>query len=127
MTDNEQIIEVAKLDGWEFYPSKDNQYSGNAEPEYWKHEEQSSGVPIDETELPLYLTSHDAIVPVIEKWINNNIERTTLFIDALCWVVVAQRPPLASPPSYNFIWLLLRATPRQLCEALLRATNKWKD
>lgn len=57
-----------------------------------------------------YLTSYDAIIPLIQKQ-DGEIRMTV--VDYLTDVV-----------GYGCI---LDATPAQLCEALLRATNKWSE
>lgn len=130
MKEQDQIKAIAELDGWTIRQDDDD-------PTFWLINPQGrlecGDVEFNKLEhwmhkLPKYLTSRDAIVPVIEKWIDNSSSRTTAFIDALCWVCLAVRcSPTKTRISYNFLWILLRATPPQLCEALLRATRKWKD
>ncbi len=56
--------------------------------------------------LPPYLSSRDAIIPVIER--RGNIQ----LIESSCVMKYKLRS-------------ILEATPAQLCEALLRAANKW--
>jgi hypothetical protein len=57
---------------------------------------------------PAYLTSYDAIIPLIQK------QPDEVITEVECYV-------------YDKMDNALKATPAQLCEALLRATNKWKD
>lgn len=59
--------------------------------------------------LPPYLTSRDAIVPVVEKQPPHVQYQVHKFLGEL---------------EIRYRWL---ATPRQLCEALIRATGKWVD
>jgi hypothetical protein len=66
--------------------------------------------------LPPYLTSRDAIVPVIEKNYPDKI--------AASLVQVLQNSPGCNRVTNAWI---MTATPSQLCEALLRATGKWID
>lgn len=61
-----------------------------------------------------YLTSRDAIVPVIEKQ------------SARVCCEIAQQFIDEHKSTQALMLNLLLATPRQLCEALLRATNLWK-
>lgn len=98
----EQLNEIAKLDGWE----ERNEPEGSTNPTCWY--KNGDRYPSGKDWRPPYLKSRDAIVPVIEKqpmetW--GEIQRL-LHIER------------------EFIYL---ATPHQLCEALLRATGKWKD
>jgi len=61
-----------------------------------------------------YLTSYDAIIPLIQKQNVPTITRISLNLS------MAQNGTAKA-----FAWL--KATPSQLCEALLRATGKWKE
>lgn len=78
-----------------------------------------------------YLTSYDAIIPLIHKVIN----RYTChgFFDALGLIAITDWQDVDGAPSYEGdgsyfeIWVLFKATPSQLSEALLRATGKWKE
>lgn len=109
----ERIIEeVAKLDGWFLhgrnslimYKTSDNKPDGCVTEE--SH--------IEAQKLSRYLTSRDAIVPVIEEQ-ERKIRRriATLFFSV-------------NNDEKDNMLKLLTATPSQLCEALLRATNKWR-
>jgi len=66
--------------------------------------------------LPNYRTSYDAIIPLIQKQTDSD-GRKSGFILYLTGNTVA----------LNFYGVcdLLRKSPAQLCEALLRATGKW--
>lgn len=104
MTDTEIIKAVAELDGWKF---GEGRMAAFCQPPPYEF-----GV-VTHDKLPSYLTSLDAIVPVIEKqdeWAQRH------FIEAL----------QDTTEEISVIKLFL-ATPRQLCEALLRATGKWKE
>lgn len=80
------------------------------------------------SEAEACLVSRDAIIPVIEK--QDDGEFYLNFIEAL-WD--EQHPSTESKdfrlPYYSeaAIWLMIKAIPRQLCIALLKATGKWKE
>ena len=103
MKPEEQIKALAELDGWTNI--HDNKYgvpaSGKTPPD-WKGDGFSSAS--EDYILPNYLTSYDAIIPVIQK---QPLE-------------VRQRIAASGPISFM-------VTPAQLSEALLRATGKWKE
>ena len=74
--------------------------------------------------IPPYLTSRDAIVPVIEKQTYTTKARIIRSLQPeIEWDIfgVSDRVVIQELES------LLLAPPSQLCEALLRATNKWKE
>lgn len=61
--------------------------------------------------FPNYLTSYDAIIPLIQKQDKNTLHKL------LNWLVFQDE-------GYRLEWSIF-ATPQQLVEALLRATGKW--
>lgn len=98
MSDDEILIEVAKLDGKEYHkPTEEEVKRGS----YYQYE-------------PDYLNSRDAIMPVIEK-------QPTLtqhyILDILAEMVYMRHK--------NTCLGVLFATPRQLCLALLKATGRF--
>ena len=101
MTDAEIIKVVAELDGKRTWVTIDAMDHPVPKPYWWQH-----------PDCDKYLTSYDAIVPVIEKqdeWAQRH------FIEAL----------QDTTEEISVIKLFL-ATPRQLCEALLKSVGKWK-
>lgn len=111
MTTQEQIIAIAELDGWHniqpnpLYP---NRYAGF-----------TKGDTHALCGIPDYLTSRDAIIPVIEKQPKDIQYKILLAHFNKCPIPVTQ--------NRKDHWLsLLFITPPQLAEALLRATGKWK-
>ena len=117
MTDEQIVIEVAKLDGFTF--------------QYGVHVDRNNSGKLccsdqhgSTIHVPDYLTSRDAIVPVIEKWANKNMVDFSNFVCCL-------RHELKLDSEFELvtadIWFCLTATPRQLCIALLRATGKYKE
>jgi hypothetical protein len=118
MTDQDQIKAIAELDGWEYaHNDADGGSSG------WRHGKQGNLLTIEQvTEFHSYLTSRDAIVPVIDKICKDDVHKWCDVIDAFC--------KICHPVNYTALQVsisLMRATPSQLSEALLRATDKWKD
>jgi hypothetical protein len=114
MTDDEIIIEVAKLDGWTFGDRVTDKKTGISWDVYRKGEQHGS---IYVGTLPKYLTSRDAIMPVIEKQENHvKVDLVHQLDDGLFnnW-----------QPSQ--VVAVLLSTPRQLCIALLKATGKWRE
>lgn len=99
MTEQDQIIEIAKLDGWNY-------------------EDHCLCQGCLELNNKSYLTSRDAIVPVIEKqsW------PTKVAIAGIICSLKTNSEVEYSPRVATML-----ATPSQLSEALLRATNKWKE
>ena len=71
-----------------------------------------------------YLTSLDAVVPLIVKWCGDDGSRWDSFLYSL-WEMLK----IDSDTEENDAWRVYfqKTTPAQLCEALLRATGKWKD
>ncbi len=75
--------------------------------------------------VPNYLTSYDAIIPLIQKqWSHRGLDFEYRFIQCLCEVVPGMQTNSTSF-SYPECFTLTTRTPSQLCEALLRATGKW--
>ena len=99
MKPDDQIKALAELDGREIAYGEFvdiRQRESDGEPEILGH------VP-----FPDYLTSYDAIIPLIQK-----------------------RGDYTQTKIEDFMLSQLKmfsVTPTQLCEALLRATGKWKD
>lgn len=71
-----------------------------------------------------YLTSYDAIVPLVRK-LDPNLRNDFI---AILWKICGNEPSVNFWTEYNFrgLFSLLVATPTQLCEALLIATGKMK-
>lgn len=102
MKPEEQIKALAELDGWKGllqdpvqghrvgYKEPDRIYTGE--------------------HIPNYLTSYDAIIPLIQKQ-NHAIKMDVQF----------------SIINNELLHDCYSATPSQLCKALLRATGKWKE
>ncbi len=116
MTPESQIKALAELDGW-------NSLGQDAEmTEHWIQfpREVISRLSYGEIRkqrvwcLPSYLTSYDAIIPLIQKQPKNILVRIVLGIKKA-----------ENDVARMVDWLQL--TPSQLCEALLRATGKWED
>jgi hypothetical protein len=102
MKDQDQVIEIAKLDGKELCGGA----CGDCD-----------CLLTTDNESLLYLTSRDAIVPVIEKHIRAGNYNHVNTVNAFQTV-------FGEPCNWQDI---ICAKPSELCEALLRATGKWKD
>lgn len=111
MTQEQQIKALAELDGW-------TSLGQDAEMiEHWIQfpRDVVSRLSYDEIRkqrrwsLPPYLTSYDAIIPLIQKQDGHTLQRIWWHINQLNHV-------------YKFM-----VSPAQLCEALLRATGRWTE
>lgn len=111
MTDQQLIIAVAKLDGKLTSSVNENNTCFCEE-------------CVAEKGLN-YLTSHDAIIPVIEKQ-SEEIQAHVWF-----WIVSKYIPQLRSlndVVAINLLPAIIRkATPKQLSIALVKATGKWEE
>lgn len=122
MTDEQIIIAVAKLDGFlsvQFINSGPWKVMGD------KIHIHGHGNTI----VPDYLTSRDAIIPVIEKAFSKITCHS--FFDTLgieCAKDTADvdgQYEYQGDGSYYEQWLIFKATPRQLSIALVKATGNW--
>jgi hypothetical protein len=110
MTSEQQIKALAELDG---FGETWNELSGLwgtiiLQPQDWNRT----------MRVPEYLTSYDAIIPLIQKLWKADVCLSGDFTSSLKKV-----------REWHTISLMemLTATPSQLCEALLRATGKWTE
>lgn len=109
MNDEQITIEVAKLNGWKSYSPGDFNPTVR-----WE----KNGSVVQTLDLPEYLYSRDAIIPVIEKVVTPELEMVWVFFFAM---LDEQREDSFCGTSYLF------ATARELCIALLKSTGNWKD
>lgn len=126
MNKHDQIKAIAELDGW----TDVNWYDGdNSGPGYWNgYPETKVGVSeAMEWEaqkekyhkpLPHYLTSYDAIIPVIQKL--GKMDGIS-FVGYLMVTEFGSNFEIDESAAFK----LITCTPAQLAEALLRATGKW--
>ena len=114
MTPEEQIKALAEVDGWTCNPANGFCAVVNSVLQTYLCR-RSDGTW---TGLPDYLTSYDAIIPLIQKLWKNDVITT----DFNVYLTKAMNFPFQPRCIEAF-----EATPSQLCEALLRATNKWKE
>lgn len=113
MTPQDQIKAIAELDGFVKHP-KHNYYYRNGDVNGERLEDSFSRIEY----APKYLTSRDAIVPVIEKQqpeIQREIAKLLISYEWNQEIMLV-----------DVINALLKPPP-QLCEALLRATGKWEE
>jgi len=120
MTDSETIIEIAKLDGWEYFPDGHNYHCATPEHHKWFNTEDGCCY----SDPRRYLTSLDAIVPVIEK---QHFSTRLKFREAL-WELLDQRMTVcANHLVQDQAELFLFAQPKELCIALLKSIGAWKE
>lgn len=115
MTTEQQIKALAELDGWRQHNNyRDVMCKGDKE------------AHIQSDNLTCYLTSYDAIIPVIQKWCGAgepNLDRVFFFRQRLRQMLSV----IHQPNTTEIVNTLINATPAQLCEALLLATGKWEE
>lgn len=119
MTPEDKIKAIAELDGWSdiSWPFG-TAFTGQGKPPH---------LNANLTPLLPYLTSRDAIVPVIEKHPLEVKRKVVHIVSDLFYSSKDEKNQW-----YNGGWRVdckamacLFSTPSQLCEALLRATGKW--
>lgn len=117
MTDEQINRACAELDGFKPITKMIKEwdvidYNGNGE---WVEKPREmferDGASVFPEFLPNYITSYDAILPLIQK--QNPVCRHTVCIQFA--------------DTYLQIKGIIGATPTQLCEALLRAVGKWVE
>lgn len=114
MTDTEIIIEITKLDDIMY------EWCAGLQQNAYYSKLQKIWYP-NQTNIP-YLTSRDAIVPVVEKCITNpDIEHT------FNYALYDSLPKEDWDKNAMTYVMAVKATARQLCIALLKATGKWKE
>ena len=116
MTPEQRIKALAELDGWRWEAHEtgtrlwrpDGTIENNHYAETWR--------------VPNYLTSYDAIIPLIQK--QDKVTQCEFLVILFRFYGNNEDPDL----NYMTLWPMTFAlTPSQLCEALLRATGKWKE
>ena len=139
MTNEDKIKVLAEVDGFEnidnytYYPNKigpfmGREYIGGTKDKLGKSDDLLGREII---EIPDYLTDYDAIIPLVQKCLTK--ETCHSFFDALGLIVAPDWNDVdgtleyTGDGSYYEQWMLFKATPEQLCDALIRALGKWKD
>lgn len=124
MTDEQITIAVAKLDGWLDVKEYTYTYDYAGEQGSYKRIQGRSLANLGHfVGLPAYLTSRDAIIPVIESQLGDNEERWSKFLHELGKLVGFHLG--MEVPRWNLMKRFMFATPRQLCIALLKETNQY--
>ena len=115
LTPEQKTRLLAELDGWQVHPSKIN-------PLWDKFVKFICGV--EETRnletLPPYLTSYDAIIPLVQKFSANQLE---VFMEQLCAMLGEKFNPNDRPLGKLCV-TPFQAIPSQLSDAVLIATGK---
>lgn len=116
MNDSKIIIAIAKLDGFKEHPKhhyfRNDDINGERFHDSFKFPDHA----------PDYLTSRDAIISVIEK---QGIHHQLEMIEWLATQKLTGADRFSEV--HNFALEILKATPKQLCIALLKATGKWEE
>lgn len=120
MTEQDQVRALAELDGWIPYSPGDF----NPTPRWM---DKNANVRT-ENKLPNYLHSYDAIIPLIQKqWRRGDMDFMNGITFGKCLKEVLQHEPTSKHETQFDIIAGIASTPSQLCEALLRATERWRE
>jgi hypothetical protein len=114
MTNEDKIKALAELDGWTCEPEPEGSTNPFA---WWKDGDRHPSVPANNIfyYIPKYLTSYNAIIPLIQKLSAGNAGKALHErIEYLLW-------------THYRLEYMTQANPSQLCDALLRATGKRKE
>lgn len=115
MTPEQKRIALAELDGWkqcEEHIKYNESEHCLVEKKEWHNKSKTKWLA--DEDMPDYLNSYDAIVPLIQKQ-SNKIK------DAIGVILWQDYSNLIAWHCYY------DATPEQLCDATLKATSKWKE
>ena len=108
MTPQKQIQILAGADGWKMS-------QGDVDCQTAHYE--ICGEPLKESNFyPDYLTSYDAIIPLIVKWCGDDEDRWRNFLRTTGLM-----------EKYNPLRDVFKSTPSQLSTALIRAMGKWEE
>lgn len=131
MTKEKQLIALAKLDGFEIiftdtgriqiHHSDGRSCAGN--------KDQLEAI-FELAEVPKYLISRDAIVPLIEKQFKDDDSKKNFFrwlYDQHTGEGGIDLMDITEGDELLIAYYILLSKPEQLAEALLRATNLWEE
>jgi hypothetical protein len=135
MKPEEQIKALAELDGWIPVLCKVQEWNEElgaytqVQKQLFERQLAVCLERVSEKKLPPYLTSYDAIIPLIQKCTNDTkrdmfyllIQAHGLTIEVLPYETQIRITHL------QFAQVMFDSTSAQLCEALLRSTEKWKE
>ena len=77
---------------------------------------------------PNYLTSYDAIIPLIVKWCNEAQLETWLRGSKFICEFEDVKKLIQNEPAYSTVFkTIITKTPEQLADALIRAAGKWEE
>ena len=111
MTQQEQQISAAELDGWTDVHVSNGFVYGT--PQNW------SGVRYQK----VYYTDYNTIIPLIQKWCNATPRGWIMFLCEL----TRRTTPFDEIQTLDKAQGFYNATPYQLRKALLKAAGKWKE
>ena len=107
MKPEEQIKALAELDGYIMELSSPNRIPVMS---LYEKDKIIRECHMDSPRMTAYLTSYDAIIPLIQK--QNDYIKIRMDEEVR---------------THNTVSAMINLTPSQLCEALLRATENWKE
>lgn len=119
MTDTQLIIAVTKLDGWIREESEHLTFKSRIV--WWIKRIGTFERRIAQVELPPYLTSRDAIIPVIERQAQKVSVGRKICDEVLGFSTSGDSIDI----NYWCVQRLVCATPKQLSIALVKATGNW--
>jgi hypothetical protein len=111
MTKQNQIKALVKFDGWRQHPKYID---------VMINKKNTREAHLQSDSLTRYLHSYDAIIPLIQRQCTDKNTWCKFLNQLSC--LVQNYDGLTLIGVFN----LYKATPTQLCDALLRATGKWK-
>lgn len=109
MSEQDQIKALATIDGWRQHPKYEDVLINSSD---------TREAHVLSDTLRQYLTSYDAIIPLIQKQGSETLFAMYSWLRSNAFVE-------AGNPSYLPVLIIAFSLPAQLCEALLRATGKW--
>lgn len=117
MTPEDKIKVLAEADGWYSLGTNHGCCSTTYAPQGWIYGKDSYSKLREINKDFHYLTSHDAIVPVVVKWCGDDEELWCRLYDALT----------CGRGSLKAIRYCFESTPEQLANALIKTLGKWKE
>jgi len=126
MTTNDKTIELAKLDGWLDVKEYTYKYNYMGETGELKQLQGRSEANLGHlVGLPKYLTSYDAIMPLIRKQSEKIRMEIVINFYEIKWGVRPENDSLIG--ILGQANLMFNSTAEQLSDALLKATGRWVE
>ena len=123
MNPQNQIKALAELDGWKQQEVFESSFADSSKQVSAGTRWTKDDSLVYLRKLPDYLTSYDAIIPLIQKQDVETKRECYRRLHEHLWETDTTTTCRFTVDIGDFI----NFTPQQLCEALLRATGKWKE